>query len=624
MDCSEKKRCDSLSSRVHSGFKFQTKIVWTLKIRFVSSSLGLQTITNAILSLKDIQIADTVTACLAMKNHTGKSVELESLSIEQQNQILATIVQEHALQHGYIPGWELLADATPTALHPRLMKDVSIAANVYGRLKSGTHSLPPTDLRMSVGPNSTYESVYRVGPKSLGGTAWKANKECQEFMKNPIWNAMGYSQGFPPSVAIGWIGIQRKTTPVRDTAEVVALQLLGTVDFDLDLSGDNNTGFEEGFRIASQYAGAAGTSLQRAAFIGMINYDFQIDIRPIRNRWVVERKGPWNLGPMDVAPEDWTAYLVADCAALVPFGYDADYLTSRIGMANGMIFLQCQVLIFDTGCSNRAVTVPYAESAGVAKFGIHAAYAVTAYTATAKHVLDFNDLCFGYSATLIAGVWGPFQTRYRVWERFIKYTRQLKKSDPGNLLDISFRDLLLKDYDLTKEVGEEWARAMRSDDSDLMARPTAKYFVPVADLFNIPGVQVPKLCHSCASNFDEVMRSQELEEIHALEGLPDVFGRRVSLAVGIRRAATWACDTSCDSCACKVGYWADQAAYIVLVATMQDEAILGQREWMLQNYLVGCVALWPVSMSFLLSGFDLTAELSFEEGAMGDRDVVDI
>lgn len=68
-----------------------------------------------------------------------------------------------------------------------------------------------------------------------------------------------------------------------------------------------------------------------------------------------------------------------------------------------------------------------------------------------------------------------------------------------------------------------------------------------------------------------------------MEGLPDVFGHRVSLAVAIRRAATWACDITCDSCVCKVGYWADQVAYIVLVVTMQDEPLLGAREWMIQD-----------------------------------------
>lgn len=68
----------------------------------------------------------------------------------------------------------------------------------------------------------------------------------------------------------------------------------------------------------------------------MLNYDLQNDIRPIQNRWAVQNDGPFNLGPADVIPQDWTAYLVADCAALVPFAYDQSYDQSRTGMINGM------------------------------------------------------------------------------------------------------------------------------------------------------------------------------------------------------------------------------------------------------------------------------------------------
>jgi len=45
-------------------------------------------------------------------------------------------------------------------------------------------------------------------------------------------------------------------------------------------------------------------------------------------------------------------------------------------------------------------------------------------------------------------------------------------------LHLASRDLMLKGYDLEKDVGSEWARAMKSDASDLVSRPTAKYFAP--------------------------------------------------------------------------------------------------------------------------------------------------
>ena len=57
---------------------------------------------------------------------------------------------------------------------------------------------------------------------------------------------------------------------------------------------------------------------------------------------------------------------------------------------------------------------------------------------------------------------------------------------------------------------------------------------------------------------------------------------------------------------------------------MHDESLMGPSMWILQNYFVGSVAFWPVELPFLLAGFDLLAALSFDDGAMGERDVLDI
>lgn len=210
--------------------------------------------------------------------------------------------------------------------------------------------------------------------------------------------------------------------------------------------------------------------------------------------------------------------------------------------------------------------------------------------------------------------------------------RQLKKSDHPEakaLLELCSGDLMLRDYDLHRDVADDWTRAMKSDSSDLIHRPTAQYFVPVisSDLLTTPGVEQPSLCKKCGPIFDVTMGSSENEEVHAIEGLPPhvTAGRPASLAAGFRRAAVWACsEDCCDICASRIGYWADAAAYSVLTALMHDEPLMGPSAWMLQNYFVGCVAFHPIGLPFLLSGFDLLADLSFENGAMGERDVVDI
>ncbi|KUJ12977.1 uncharacterized protein LY89DRAFT_785515 [Mollisia scopiformis] len=617
-----------------------------LKLRVLESNVpkGLDTITRAIYETQDIEIGNQDTVAAAIKKYKGTSINLNGLSIQGRNQHLATLVHEQSITTGFISGWKCLVEAAPNmGLHPKVVEHVRIAVDVYERLRKGTKGHAPIDVKMSIGSQAAYDSIYRLGPKSLGGTAWRASEEYMAFLKNPAWSDSGYSTGIPPCVAMGWVGVQMKVTPTQDVQEVVRMQLLGTIDFDLDHLDENKSGFQSGFRSAAMHTRAVGTRLQGAALIGMINYDLQNYIRPIQNRWAAENIGPYNLGPADVSPQDWTAYLIADCAALVPFAYDRDYEISSIGMVIGMILLQCQDLLFDTGCSNRVATVAYVEAAGVAKYGIHAAYAIAGYEAIAKTFVDSllvsdgaSTPHFGYSACMAAGPWGPYGTRYRVWERCVKYIRQLKQSEHPEakaLLKLSSQDMMLRDYDPQNDIGGgEWARAMKSNASDLVSRPTVKYFIPASasELFDTPGVDKSELCEVCVVEFDAIMASKELEEVHAQAGLPSsvlvgTFGRPARLAVGLHRAALWATTSKCcDVCACRVGYWADAAAYGVLSALMHDEPLLGPSLWMLQNYFVGCITFWPVSLPFLLPGFDLIADLSFEDGAMGDRDVVDI
>lgn len=77
--------------------------------------------------------------------------------------------------------------------------------------------------------------------------------------------------------------LTQSRTPPKDAPEVVRLQLLGTVDFDLDQGDNNKVGFQSGFDSAKKYIRAVGTKLQGAALIGMLNFDFQNHLRPIQN-----------------------------------------------------------------------------------------------------------------------------------------------------------------------------------------------------------------------------------------------------------------------------------------------------------------------------------------------------
>jgi hypothetical protein len=278
----------------------------------------------------------------------------------------------------------LVYAAPDIGLHRRLVDDIKTAAAVYTRIRCFPRVQATTDIKISIGPDASNDSLVKIGPKSLGGTAWKANKEYEEVIARPEWRDPGYSKGFSPCVAFGWIAVMIKTVPAQYAPDVISLQLLNVVDYDLDYGKDNERGFQNGFQVAARYACESGTILQGAAFTGMISFDFQTFVRHIQNEWVLQNESAFNLGREVAIPVEWMAVQLADTAVLVPFAFQGaeEYNISRTGMAGGMILLQCHDFLFDVGCSNRMNTVAYAEHSNVGKLGIHAAFAVGIYEAT--------------------------------------------------------------------------------------------------------------------------------------------------------------------------------------------------------------------------------------------------
>ncbi len=351
---------------------------------------GLDVVTKSIYD-SDVEIAEPKTIGAAWKSHTGRDVDLTALSARERNIRLAALVRDACAVGGWIAGWNCMMQAAPNVgLHPRLVKDVNLGSSVYARLRKGSRKRAQIDVRMAIGPNACYDSIYVVGPKSLGGAAWKVSEEYAAVLQRPTWRDPGYSKGFSPCVAYGWIAVQIKVVPHRDSPDAMRLQLLNIVDYDLDKEDDNRRGFENGFQMGAHHALAKGTQLQGAAFTGMISYDFQCFVRSVQMGWVAENVGAYNLGVEDASPEEWVATQVADCAALVPFAFESAerYNYSRTGMITGMIQLQCHDWLFDSECSNRISTVSYSEAMGVGKYNMHTAFAIGFYEAIGKHFLD--------------------------------------------------------------------------------------------------------------------------------------------------------------------------------------------------------------------------------------------
>lgn len=603
---------------------------------------GLDILTHAIYnSASGIAKAETLAA--TFKAHTGQELYLSGVNTRDQNHRLAALVRDVWATNGWLQGYVILAEAAPDAgLHPRILDDIRRASAVYTRLSAGYRRRDCIDVKIKIGPKAFYDSIDRVGPKTQGGSYWKASEEFSASLQRPEWRNLGYGEGLNPCTLYAWLGSLVKSVPREYLAIATRLQLLGLAEYDLDELEENTGVFQTGFETAAQLACAPGSPLRGPALASLINYDFQVWVREIQQSWVTKNQGPFNLGPEETSAEEWAAMMVGDCAAIVPWAFESAevYNFSRIGMMIGSMQTTCYDVLFDTGCSNRINNSHYAEAAGVARYGIHAAFCIGFYEATAKLFLDTLNQSgdaaipyYGPTTHVAIGPWAAFNTRYRAWERCVKYSRQLVRStaaEAKSLLNLSHSDLVLKDCDLKMDGGKSWAKALRSSPQDLVKRTTERYFIPslACELFQTPGVQPPVLCGDCSPTFRAIMASDDLDEIHAIGGLSEAVTscRAAGLAVGIRRAVLWAINSPscCEKCACRIGFWADAIAYTVISALLHDEPVTGSATWPLQNYFVGTVSFWPIALPFLLSGFDLLAHITCEEGAMGKRDVVNI
>lgn len=169
-----------------------------------------------------------------------------------------------------------------------------------------------------------------------------------------------------------------------------------------------------------------------------------------------------------------------------------------------------------------------------------------------------------------------------------------------------------------------------SNASKLVSREKTTQLYTLGDptpILKLHRVKAPELCSRCSHSFTEAFYRKD-DIIQAIPGLPEIIitSDSVALSAAIRRAALFATSPSsvcCDKCACIVGLWANDNSDRVVVAVMQNDAKVSSRDWLLENYLVSCVAFSPLRLISITAGFDLNVDIKYEPGAMGVRDIVD-
>ncbi|KAF4629811.1 hypothetical protein G7Y89_g8336 [Cudoniella acicularis] len=365
-------------------------------------------------------------------------------------------------------------------------------------------------------------------------------------------------------------------------------QLLGCVDYDFDKKNDKlSQAFMNAISKVAVMATETTGPMRGAAWVGMLTVDQQYWNRHKQMQLGAKAKGSFVTRPADISPYDFTAAGYIDCAAPAPFAYQTaeELVPSRKFVFVAVIMANMHDLLFDMGCSSRISAAAYAASQNTFQYDLPQSYVIGMVDALVTNLLNqpanYKPL-YGDNALFVTCIWDIFNVRCRAWERFVKYTRLPQRSKT----DIS-RSIL------------ENAKA-------------GKVLIPEnmeADL---------------AETFNGVFYADK-DQIDAIPNLPTsvTVGDANVLTAAIRRSCVWATTSKyCDLCACTIGMWAKIMSDRVVVAIMMIERHISPRDWTLQNYFAGCVAFSPLRMISTTAGFDMTAKITFEDGAMGVRDVI--
>lgn len=296
-------------------------------------------------------------------------------------------------------------------------------------------------------------------------------------------------------------------------------------------------------------------------------------------------------------------------------------------MFGAVLFANLHDLVFDMGYSSRISGAAYADATGVFEHDLPQAWLVGMMDGLAAEILqdepDQRSL-YGDNALCATAMWTIFNVRYRVWDRFVKYVRLLRRSSSEKAAAVLRRaeeGLVLREQDVDSDLEGAWETVVNPETrSKLVPRKEHTQLYKI-NLVN-DGIVPPELCEKCSAPFQKAFSSTP-DEVYAAHGLPDSVTQSVptAIAVAIRRAALWATTPECcDKCACILGPWANSIADKVIMALMKSEGEVSNRDWLLQNYFTGCVGFSPLRIVSVMTGFDLLANVKYDADAMGERD----
>ncbi|KAJ6526263.1 hypothetical protein DFH09DRAFT_1415887 [Mycena vulgaris] len=460
------------------------------------------------LAITEVELSDVDSVC---GSGITTAAEYRAMSVKARNRCVIDAVRDACRKGGYFSGWQCLANVA------------SACSAVRGA----------AGLQMVITRATDRDSIYQVAPKSVGGVAWKQSEEYTPEAQR-VWCNTSFAP-MSPCASFIWLSVQRKTVARDDLDVCNALTLLGTVDFDFDRIEPYRPGFAHAMELAGRHVAS--------------RY-----VRRVQENWVAGGKGAANVGPRAISPKDWIATMVGDCGALCTFGYEdtTSYAESRATMLVALLMPSIYDPLYDRATSNLVSSVMYVAGAGVAQYDVHTVF-LTITDKIARRARDASGTdipLYGDSSLLATGASASFNEWYRTWERFVKYTRQLRgSSDPAaqRVLAMADRALVLRESNVT----EAWCEATTPGAQDtLIQRPTVAY--TPSPVPGIASLSPPDICGS----FREALQDSATDTIHGIAGLPTavIAAPAVSRAEALRRAALFACSSGCcESCACRIG-----------------------------------------------------------------------
>ncbi|TVY41615.1 hypothetical protein LSUB1_G002175 [Lachnellula subtilissima] len=541
------------------------------------------------------------------------------------------------------------------AIGVNFYKSINVPIKPYSRthmpikfsiVTSGNSRIDQSSLKTSAGHNRGTDEHYKQGMN-----IWHCPQDLQ----------MGSCPYFP------WIGVGKKVEVFDDPKvadEFYGSQLLGSVDYDFDkdnskLGGGIRSILERTANMATVHEGR----LRGSAWIGMLTLDQQDFNRHIQMQWAAKNNGRFVVGPLQISPGDFAIAGYVDCAALCPFAYQygsplvssyllkletlwryhdstythfVDYsvelLQNFYQVEVDVLFANLHDLLFDMGCSSRISLASYAVSTRCFDHDLPQAFVIGYIDAMAMdtlHQSPHRTPTYGDNAIFAICAWNVFNVRYAAWERFIKYTRLIQRFDSSvaaRILKSAKENPVL--HHEGQDLREAWEETLDPNTaSKLIPRHIYTHMYeledPTDDLHHY-GVSPPELCRACSFGFREAFFKKN-HTIQAITGLPPnaIYCAPVTLAAAIRRGALWAATSDCcNPCACTIGTWTNIMSDRPVVALMQTEQKVCTRDWLLQNYVMGCVAFSPLRLVSILAGFDATADITFEAGAMGEETIL--